>query len=174
MEKNKLINFQIFSIILEIILGALFHFTFEWSNQNALVGAFSSVNESTWEHLKLAFFPMLLTAIIGFFVFNENKNFFCSKAIGIITTISFITIFFYSYTGILGRNLSIIDILSFVFAIILGEYISYKRIVSNTDCNNTLSLILLTILFFLFIFFTYNPPKIALFQDPLTGLYGIF
>lgn len=174
MEKNKLINFQIFSIILEIILGALFHFTFEWSNKNALVGAFSSVNESTLEHLKLAFFPMLLTAIIGFFVFNENKNFFCSKAIGIITTISFITIFFYSYTGIFGRNLSIIDILSFVFAIILGEYISYKRIVSNTDCNNTLSLILLTILFFLFIFFTYNPPKIALFQDPLTGLYGIF
>lgn len=41
-----------------MILGVVLHFTFEWSNNNILVGTFSPVNESIWEHLKLLFFPM--------------------------------------------------------------------------------------------------------------------
>lgn len=69
MNNNKLINYQIFSSIFAIILGALLHFTFEWSNKNLLVAAFSSVNESTWEHLKLAFVPMFISTIIRIFHF---------------------------------------------------------------------------------------------------------
>ena len=97
-----------------------------------------------------------------------------TKMIGIVTSLCFITSFFYTYTGILGKNFAIIDILSFVFAIILGEYISYKKIISNFKSNRILCILILLILFFCFIIFTYNPPKIQLFQDPLTGLYGNF
>ena len=174
MKSNNIIKFQIFSTIFEILMGALLHFTFEWSNKNPIIGIFSSVNESTWEHLKLAFIPMALTSLIGFFLFNKNKAFLCSKVIGIIFTLSFITIFFYSYTGILGRNIAILDILTFIIAIIIGEYISYKKIISNYNCNTTIAFIILFFLFLCFILFTFNPPKIALFQDPITGMYGIF
>lgn len=173
MDKSKFLKFQFFSAIFAIVLGTILHFTYEWSNQNSLIAAFSSVNESTWEHLKLAFFPMLISTIIGFFIFRKDTNFLCSKAIGIITAISFITIFFYTYTGILGRNIAFIDISSFVIAIILGEYISYNKINSHFKCNNKIAIIVLAFLLFCFIFFTYNPPKIQLFQDPITGLYGI-
>jgi len=69
MNSNKILKFQIFSAIFAIILGTILHFTYEWSGGNAFVGTFSSVNESTWEHLKLAFFPMLLTAIIRILYF---------------------------------------------------------------------------------------------------------
>ena len=174
MKDDKFVNYQIFSAIFAIILGTILHFTYEWSNSNALVGAFSSVNESTWEHLKLAFFPMLITTIIGFLKFKNSHNFLCSKMIGIVTTLSFIASFFYTYTGILGKNYAIIDILSFIFAIIWGEFVSYKKIMSDFKGNRIVCTILLVILFFCFIIFTFNPPKIQLFQDPLTGLYGTF
>ena len=94
MKKNKLSNYQIFSAIFAIILGTLLHFTYEWFNKNTLIAAFSSINESTWEHLKLAFIPMLITTIIGFFKFKNIPNFLCSKMLGIITTLGFITSFF--------------------------------------------------------------------------------
>ncbi len=177
MNSNRVLRFQIFSIFFEIVIGTLLHFTYEWSGNNAFVGAFSSVNESTWEHLKLTFFPMFITACIGFFIFKDNKKdyipyFFCSKAIGILAAISFIVIFFYTYTGILGRNIAIIDIFSFIIAVILGAFVCYWRIVSNKKCNNPFALVLLVILLFAFVSFTYSPPKIQLFQDPNTGLFG--
>lgn len=175
MNQEKLLKYQIFSAIFAIILGTLLHFTFDWSGNNILVGAFSSINESTWEHLKLAFYPMLITTIIGTFKYKDIIPYFlCAKTIGIITAISFITAFFYTYTGILGRNIAIIDISSFLIAIILGEYVSYKLLKLNYKCDNTFSLIILLSFSLSFIFFTYFPPKIAFFQDPITGLYGIF
>lgn len=67
MDSKKLLKYQILSAIFAIILGTLLHFTYEWSGNNAFVGAFSSINESTWEHLKLAFYPMLITSIIRLF-----------------------------------------------------------------------------------------------------------
>ncbi len=70
MNSNKILKYQIFSAIFAIILGTLLHFAYEWSGNNAFVGSFSSINESTWEHLKLAFFPMLITAIIRLFYFG--------------------------------------------------------------------------------------------------------
>ena len=57
MEKEKIRSYLIFSIIFTFILGTLLHFTYKWSEENAIVGIFSAVNESTWEHLKLLYFP---------------------------------------------------------------------------------------------------------------------
>ena len=45
------------------ILGVLLHFTYEWSDDNRIVGLFSAVNESTWEHMKLLAVPWVLWTI---------------------------------------------------------------------------------------------------------------
>ncbi len=82
-------------------------------------------------------------------------------------------IFFYTYTGILGRNIAIIDILTFIFAVILGEFVCYKQIISSKTCSNHVAIIILAVLLFAFIRFTYSTPRIQLFQDPITGEYGI-
>ena len=169
---NKISSFQYFFIY---ILGTLLQFTFQLSKNNKLVGAFSTINESTWEHLKLVFFPSILTIIIGYFYIGKDlPNFICSKTIGMLSLIAFIVVFFYTYSGILGKNISIIDISSFYIAVALGEYISYKLIINNFQCNNALSLIVLFVLFITFIYFTFPPPKIGLFKDPLTGTYEIY
>ena len=67
MDKTKTKNYQILSIIFVCITGTLLHFTYEFFNENIFVAVFSAVNESVWEHLKLLFFPMLVSTIVGYF-----------------------------------------------------------------------------------------------------------
>ena len=165
-------KFVIFSIIFEIALGTILHFTYKWSNNNILVGTFSAVNESTWEHLKLAFFPMLISTIIGSRFINNN-NYLCSRIIAIITSITFITTFFYTSNGALGFTNSISNILSFIVAIILGEITFIIASKHNISCNSTIAKIVLIILTLLFVIFTFYPPRIPLFKDPLTNTFGI-
>ena len=174
MKNKKIINFYIFSTIFSILLGTRLHFTYNLSNKNIFVASFSAINESTWEHLKLLFFPLLITTIIGYFYIGKDySNFLFSQTIGIIISILFIIIFFYTYTGVFGINSGFINILSFIITILLGNFISYKLLGSFFTINKKISLIVLIILFFSFIIFTYFPPKINLFKDPITNTYGI-
>jgi len=85
----------------------------------------------------------------------------------------FITIFFYTYTGIIGTNYAILNILSFIFSVILAEYVSYLLVKSNYTCKENFSITILIFLLFFFVFFTYFPIKINLFKDPLNNNYGI-
>lgn len=174
-NKKSIFKYELFSTFFIIILGILLHFTYNWSNNNLFVGSFSSVNESTWEHLKLIFFPTLIT-IIGRFFYNKNnyEKYLSSKVKGLIFSLIFTVVFFYTYTGILGYKITFIDISSFLVAIILGELVSIKNYLKNEALNYKTSIIILSILLFSFIIFTYFPPKIDLFKDPITNTYGIF
>lgn len=170
---------QIISIIFSVILGTLLHFTFELFSNNLFIASFSAVNESVWEHLKLVFFPMFIFAIIEYFLlknYNNKNNYIFSKTVAIVFACLFITIFFFTYTGIIGTNYFIIDIFSFLFAIIFGEFICYKLLIENNKINNIIKYIcifILLILLFIFIIFTYFPPKINYFKDSVKNDYGI-
>lgn len=175
MDIMKIKNYQIFSAIFVCILGTLLHFTYNFFNKNAFVASFSAVNESVWEHLKLLFFPMLLTTIIGYFYIGKNtSNFLYSKTVGILASMSFIIIFFYTYTGIIGKSIVFIDITSFFVAAILGEYLTYNLIIHNSSYSNIISVTILTVVLISFILFTYFTPKIEIFKDPITNKYGYF
>lgn len=168
MNKKDLKKYQIFCVIFTYILGTLLHYTYDWSNQNSIVGLFSAVNESTWEHLKLVFFPMLITIIIGNFYFKQKpNNFICSKTIGILVAMAFTVVFFYTYTGVIGKNIDIINIISFYIAVLLGEIVSYLLMINNFKCNKNIAIIVWVILAILFFVFTFNPPKIGLFESPI-------
>jgi len=176
MNKIKIRNYQIFSIIFIFLLGSLLHFTYNISGQNQIVAIFSSINESVWEHLKLLYFPMLLTIIIGWFYLDldkENPNFLCAKTIGVIISIMFTVIFFYTYSGVLGKNIAIIDITSFFISTVLGEFIAYLLMINRFKCNNKVYKFILIIIFVLFIIFTYYTPKLGIFKNPVTANYGI-
>ncbi|MBC7113294.1 MAG: hypothetical protein H5T34_04655 [Candidatus Methanomethyliales bacterium] len=47
---SKILRYELFGIIFIVLLGSSLHFTYELSGENPLVGAFSAVNESVWEH----------------------------------------------------------------------------------------------------------------------------
>ena len=57
------------------LLGTLLHFLYDWLGKSVWVAPFSGVNESTWEHMKLLFWPMLLFAIVQSFFFRERRDF---------------------------------------------------------------------------------------------------
>lgn len=168
---KKIRNWQILAILFTLIVGTLLHFTYEWSGNNQIVGTFSAINESTWEHLKLIFFPMLVFAIFeGTRVYNETNNYIEAKTIAIVFGMLFITVFFYTYTGIIGKNFAVLDIGSFVIATILSEFISYKIMKKesfSTRKTRIISVIILILITIMFVFFTFNPPNINYFRDPV-------
>lgn len=176
-KSSKLIKAQIIVILFSLVLGTLLHFTYEWSGENAFVGSFSAVNESVWEHLKLVFFPMLIATIVEyFFVKDVSKNYIEAKTIGIFTAIAFIVVAFFTYSGIIGTSIIVIDILIFIISIILGEYVAYKlmkREDESTVATEVLSIVILAFLLLCFVIFTYLPPEVNLFRDVTTGVYGI-
>ena len=170
----KIKTWQIITIIICIILGTILHFTYEWSGENIIVGAFSAVNESTWEHLKLIYMPFLLMAIVGYFAIgNKTNNYWFAQGLGILTAIIFTIVFFYTYTGIIGSNFAWLNIATFVISVFIGGFVAYKLLISEISYNaEFVSISFLIILFFSFVLYTFNPPQIALFQDPITYEYG--
>lgn len=175
--ENKLKRWLISGIILTIILGTLLHFTFEWSGNNPIVGIFSAVNESSWEHLKLLFWPMLLHGLLQYFFTGKRyANYFPALAIGILAGMIFILALFYTYSGIVGDNFLGMDILTFVLGVIFAYRTAYKVMVGgkfSAGLGKVIWILILIILPACFICFTANPPLIALFQDPLSGGYGL-
>jgi len=171
----KIKSWQFITVIICITLGILLHFTYEWSNENMIVGLFSAVNESTWEHLKLTFYPMLFMAIIGYFIIGKkSNNYWAAQTTGILIAIVFTIVFFYTYTGVIGTNFAWLNIAIFVVAVILGELVTYKLLISRKYYNAELiSIFFLIILFFSFILYTFNPLEIAIFKVPETVQCGI-
>ena len=166
-NKKSILRLEVISTIFIMISGVILHFAYEWSGNNILVGILTPINESVWEHLKLLFFPMLVTLIIGYFYEGEDyENYICSKTLGIISSMIFTVIAFYTYSGIIGTNIDFINIALFFVAVILGQYISYKNIFSNKSCNLKTTITFLILVALLFIYFTFSPPNIALFKVP--------
>ena len=176
-KTSKLLKIELIVTILELILGTLLHFIYEWSGNNAIIASFSAINESVREHLKLVFYPMLILGLIEYyFAKNIANNYIEAKAIGIFTAISFIVISFFTYTGIIGTNFFIIDILIFIISIILGEWTSYKLMKRKNESTIQTKILAGGILIFLlscFIIFTYVTPQVNLFRDFTNGTYGI-
>jgi len=177
MKSNRsfILKLEFIGIVFIVILGGMSHFTFELSGRNPLVGAFSAVNESVWEHLKLAFWPALLYAIMEHrYLKKISGSFFFSKAVGIYLMPLAIVILFYSYRAFLEENLGL-DILIFVIAVVVGQFASFKLLTWKEvpKIYSKFSVIALAFLAVIFIIFTFYPPQLPMFQDPISGRYGI-
>lgn len=174
---KKIMRTHIVGFIFTIIVGTLLHFTLEWSSYNKLVGAFSAANESTWEHLKLLAIPMLAFTIVELFIYRGKcRNLFAVRLLSILLGMLTITALFYTYTGIIGNNYMIADISTFiigVFAAYMYSYTTLKGSALSSAFSKIIGIAGLAALLFLFVYFTFNPPHIPLFLDPVTEMYGI-
>ena len=170
-------KWNIAGALFTILVGSGLHFLFEWSGRNTVVGLFSAVNESTWEHLKLLAIPMLVFAIVEYAVYGRKiANFAPVRALSILAGMAAIPILFYTYTGIIGKNYLLADIGTFVIGVLLAYFLSDRYLdtpaMSSKKCIAA-GWVLLALILVAFIVFTLYPPQIALFQDPVTGLYGL-
>ena len=165
---KQLKSYTIIGIIFTIILGSLSHFFYGWSNNNFFVGLFTPINESTWEHMKLLFFPMLLYSMV--MIPKLKENYPCLPSAywaGILAGTLLIPVLFYTYTGILGYHIMTLDIGIFLLNVIIAFYSIYKLSLNYKVQNYILLLFtLVCILAICFIVFTYSPLGIPIFSNP--------
>ena len=152
--------------------GTILHFLYDWTGGNILVTPFSGVNESTWEHMKLLFWPLFLFALIQRSSFRGQQNYWCVKLAEILMGLMLIPILFYTYHGVFGESRDWVNISIFYISsalVFLFEGWGFRRF----SCRHPkLAYAVIWAIGLLFVIFTYLPPRIPLFQDPLTGIYG--
>ena len=157
------------------LIGTLLHFLYDWLGNTAWIAPFSGVNESTWEHMKLLFWPMLIFAIVQSFFFKDYQSFWCIKLRGVLTGLGLIPILFYTYNGVIGRSPDWINIAIFFVAAAaahLYEARLFKQ--ENLRCKHPkIACAALCAIALAFIVCTFKTPQISIFRDPLTGTYGI-
>ncbi len=174
-KDTKVLALEITGTLFIIFLGTALHFTFAFSGRNPIVGSFSAVNESVWEHLKLPFWPSLLWMLIEMYPLRKAvTNFFATKAIGTIVMIVVIPAVFYAYTSFTKEILAV-DIATFMIAVIVGQTISYKLLSKSKQSKRTeiIAFVVIALLAIVFVTFTFYPPHLSIFQDSNSGQYGI-
>ena len=174
--KRSLSFWQFVGFVFTSVVGTLLHFLYEWTGESVIVGLFSAVNESIFEHMKLLFFPMLLFAFIeAKHIGEEYDNFWCAKLVGILVGVGLIPVIYYTYTGIFGVNADWFNIIIFFITAAIS-YMVETRIMESGRCSfiqPNLAKFILIIIAAVFIVLTFFPPKIPLFEDPITAIYGI-
>ena len=161
-------SFAILGIIFTFVLGSLLHFVYGLSGNNYYVGFFVPVNESVWEHLKLAFYTWLIYGLICYPLLKHTAhNYWLGIALGTLLANLFIVVFFYTYTGIIGHSILALDIVSFLVACVIAGYTFYKLLTGPdySSFYNPLGLLLIISIILLFAYFTYHPLDIPLFVD---------
>ncbi len=171
---NQIRRLHIIGFFFTIITGTLLHFIHEWFGGN-LTAVLGAVNESTWEHLKLLFWPMTAFTILEYFIYGEDiDGLLPVKTASILLGMLSITALFYTYTGILGFHVFLLDIVTFLAGVYIAYCFSFKQIQEprrfwTLPFTKVAALLILLALVICFIVFTFRPPNIGLFANPETN-----
>ena len=163
--RRHLLVWELAGVVFTVMAGALLHFVYEWSGGSPLAAAFSAVNESTWEHMNLLFFPMFLFSAVQ-----------AVRAVSTLVGVILIPVLFYTYTGVLGYHVVWADIAVFALAALTAFMLDFRLLRRGRFADGwqqVLGLIVLWGLAVAFVYCTFRPPQLALWQDPITMTRGI-
>ena len=173
---SSLAKWQIGGFVFTSVLGTLLHFLYDICGKSIILAPFSAVNESTWEHMKILFIPMLIFAFIeNKFIGNRYPDLFSAKLLGILLGLILIPVLFYSYTGIIGKSIDFINISIFFLVAAIVYYVETILIKNRMTLgiNPKIALIIIFLIFLTFAITTFIQPDIPLFVDSTTGKSGI-
>lgn len=176
MKKELFQKMEIIGIFFVFISGTLLHFVYDWMDGNVCSILFGAVNESVWEHIKIFAMPYVVWAIIELAAAMPYfKQFVVAKVLGLYGLSLTMILFFYLYTAFTKGSILWLDIVSVFIFICLSHYFSYKVTLSHVNLQQWFmpAVFLLLVYFSMYFGFTAAPPKVDLFKDPKTGMYGI-
>lgn len=166
---------MIIEFIIMSLLGSLLHFTYDISKHNKVVGLFSAVNESTWEHIKIALSAFFVCSIVDGFFWASMPNYFLAKFFALITIILLMPLIFYGYKSLTKKPILIIDISSFY--VVLGVSQLVFNLILNMKLNfpitSYLGILGVFLIFGFYMILTLFPMENFLFVDPITKKYGL-
>ena len=148
--------------------GTILHFLYDWTDESIWVSPFSGINESTWEHMKLLYWPLFLFALIQRPFFKRQENFWCVKLTEILLGLALIPVLYYTYNGALGKSPDWVNIS--IFYVTAALVFLFERWAFQKERLQyhylRLAFFAICIIGLLFTLFTFIPPQIPLFQDP--------
>ncbi len=173
--KKDISLWQYTGFVFTAVFGTLLHFLYDWTGGSLLTAPFSAVNESTWEHMKLLYFPMLAFALIQSHFFRARRDFWCVKLAGILTGLALIPILFYTLGGVFGGTPDWLNIAIFFISAAIAFLVEARLFKGDgLPCRAPfLAVAIIVLIGILFVVFTFWTPQIPLFRDPLSGSYGI-
>lgn len=171
---NPVWLFVLISAVVISLVGTLAHFLYDIAHHNKVMGLFAAVNESTWEHTKIALTPMLLCGLVDGWLFGADPNYFLAKFFSLVAVIVLIPLLFYGYKALLGRDVLVLDILIFYVAIFAGQGLfGWLLMVGSLGfVGQYLGCVGLFAALACYMVFTLMPVRNFLFRDPITHRYG--
>lgn len=158
--------------ILYLVLFSLLHFGYDWT-QWGFLKPFCGINESVFQHLKMAFWAYLITSVIEYILIKKKtKNFWFPRLFSAIIIPWIIFLVWYLAPALYGKlSLAILEVFWAIFVTYIAGLIA-GLIEKNFEKNDfTMGfkiaiIILLIISALLYILFTYKVPWVDLFVDP--------
>lgn len=170
------LRLELLATIPIFVAGSALHFAYSWLGGWPAAALFAAVNESVWEHLKIAFWPALLWAAVQLRRGQPQEDgYWAARGFGLLAMSMSMAVFFYGYTALLGNNLLLLDIATFGLAILIGQAVSILAlyVVHGRPGLQIVGLAALFAQIVAFSAFTYAPPHLFLFKDTRNGLYGL-
>ncbi|SDG44654.1 hypothetical protein SAMN05216241_11327 [Limimonas halophila] len=158
------------------LVGGVLHFAFEWAGGWPPLAVFAAVNESVWEHLKIAFWPAAAWALGEAAVLRcGGAAFWGARGVGLFAIPLLIALVFYAYTAVLGHHVLGIDLALFVAAIAAGQTLSAALIgaARASRAVRVAGCALLVVQLAAFASLTYAPPDLVLFDAPSASAWTL-
>jgi hypothetical protein len=171
-DRRGALLWALIGFVVVFFVGSFLHFSFELSGYQIWVAAFSAVNESAWEHLKMFYFPAAVLALVQHaFLRGRVNNYWYAVGAGLLIVPSTILASFYLYLGIIlpirGRGTLTLDIATAVVGVALAQWVTYRLWVGTerpqwrkwTMLGANVALLVAMLAF------TAYPPDVFLFED---------
>ncbi len=176
MDTRKFKLLEITGAIFTYLFAVLLHFVYDLTDGSILSIVFGAVNESVWEHVKIFSVGFILWSFIELLWLKPPfRKFVVAKTLSLYILIVSIIVFFYTYNLFTDGPILILDIISSVFFVIFSYYMSYRLTTEENDLKDYFLVAVMLMMMFFVMFFSFSlfPPKLDLFKDPITGMYGI-
>ena len=160
-----------------IVVGSLLHFLYDWTGEKRWAAVLGAVNESYWEHIKIAVWPVVLLQVLLFVLGGHRYPAFIPAATVAIYSlpISMIGIV-WLYKGWTKRNILWLDISVFGVVIVLAQFVFVQLLQQLQADGLTVALSVPYLLGIIGAFWRFSlrpPSEPDVFVDPITEEYGV-
>lgn len=157
--------------LVTVSLGSWMHFWYKQSHESGVVSLFAPVDESVFQHLKLVHMPLMLWAWVRWTV-SDDIGYWGTFGMGSLCACAVIVIIYYLWLWTVGYDSLPVDLISYGLSMALAHYIGVE-VWDVKKVGEIRGVVLVTIITWLFMYWTWYPPNLELFRDPVNGNYGV-
>jgi hypothetical protein len=183
-DRRAVILWEMATFVVVMIGASALHLAFELSGFWQPLAVVASVNESTFEHLKLFFWPALIVAFVEHaYVKGRVNNYWWGKAMALLATPIAIVVSFYFYLGIAvpltGRGYLALDIGTGAFGVAVANVLAYRLLTAPEKglAYRSAGLAIIAVMAVVMATVAFAPPPFFLFENffgyEYTGEFGI-